>query len=195
MGDLPGADYPVNFHADGRIGIAINRMGTEAMLDVDGEPLAELLGRAATDAVVGRASSQEVLERITLLRDRLPQGGAARRELDEALDLLDAPASPAPPVPPATLAPLRQLMANLHAVPLVRRDPSREEEPLARILDDFAAGRTAGSRLLMAVRGLRNVRHESVEGKFEIDRAVSRALDALEGMHRADRKSLYPPAV
>lgn len=46
----------------------------------------------------------------------------------------------------------------------------------------------------MAVRGLRNQRHESVEGKFEVDRAVGRALDALEGMHRADRKSLYPPA-
>jgi hypothetical protein len=193
-GTFAPADYPVNFHADGQIGTAIDRMGRDALLDVDGEPLAELLGRAATDAVVGRASSQEVLERITLLRDRLPQGGAARRELDEALGMLNAPASPVPPVPAVTPAPLRQLMADLHAVPLVRRDPHGEKEALARILDDFAAGRTAGSRLLMAVRGLRNKRHESVEGKFEVDRAVGRALDALEGMHRADRRSLYPPA-
>jgi hypothetical protein len=191
-GTFAGAGYPVNFHEDGRIGTAIERMGQDALLDVDGEPLAELLGRAATDAVTGRASSQEMLERIRQLRDRFPQGGAARRELDEAVSLLDAPATPVPPVPAVTPGPLRQLMADLHAVPLVRRDPSREEEPLAGILDDFAAGRTAGSRLLMAVRGLRNQRHESAEGKFEIDRAVGRALDALEEMLRADRKSLSP---
>jgi hypothetical protein len=33
-----------------------------------------------------------------------------------------------------------------------------------------------------------------VEGKFEVDRAVDRAVDALEAMYKADRKSLRPPA-
>jgi hypothetical protein len=193
-GTFAASAYPVNFHEDGMIGLAIDRMGQDAMLDVDGEPLAELLGRAATDAVVGRATSQDVLNRVKQLRDRLPHDGAARRELDEAVRKLDAPSTPPPAVPATTLEPLRQLMTDLHAVPLVRRDPSREQDALGQILDDFAAGKTGGPRLLMAVRELRNQRHESVEGKFEVDRAVERAVGALGAMARADRKSLYPPA-
>lgn len=193
-GTFAGTDYPVNFHEDGVIGTAITRMGQDALLDVDGEPLAEMLGRAATDAVVGRASSQQVLDRIRGLRGRLPEGSAARRELDDAVSRLDAPDTPVPEVPAVAPEPLRRLMADLHAVPLVRRDPGREQEPLARILGDFAAGRTAGARLIIAVRGLRNLRHESVEGKFEIDRAVDRALEALEAIRRErGRKALYPP--
>ena len=193
-GTFAPADVAVNYHEDGAIGTAISRMGRDALLDADGAPLAELLGVAATDAVTGRASMQEVLERVSLLRDRMPEGSAARRELEEAVRKLDAPLTPVPPVPGAAPAPLRQLMADLHAVPLVRRDPGPEEEALARILDDFTAGRTAGARLIMAVRGLRQRRHESAEGKFEIDRAVDRALQALDAMQRADRRSLYPPA-
>jgi hypothetical protein len=193
-GTFAAAGYTVNYHEDGAIGTAIGRMGRDALLDVDGGPLAELLGVAATDAVTGRASMQEVLERVRRLRDRMPESSAARRELGEAVRKLDAPLTPVPPVPGAAPAPLRQLMADLHAVPLVRRDPGPEEEALARILDDFAAGRTAGARLILAVRGLRQRRHESAEGKFEIDRAVDRALQALDAMQRADRRSLYPSA-
>lgn len=192
-GTFAASAYPVNFHKDGMIGIAIDRMGQDAMLEIDGEPLADQLGRAATDAVVGRASSQDVLERVKRLRDRVPQDSAARRELDDAVSKLDAPDTPVPAVPDVAPEPLRQLMTDLHAVPLVRRDPSREQDALARILADFAAGKTSGSRLLMAVRALRNQRHESVEGKFEVDRAVERAVSALEAMRRADRRALYPP--
>jgi hypothetical protein len=172
-GTFASADYPVNFHEDGVIGTALAQMGSDAMLDVDGESLADALGKAATDAVVGRASAQQLVDRVRELRDRLPQGGAARRELDQAVSKLDAPAAPPPAVPPVTLGPLRQLADELHAVPLVRRDPGKEGQALARILDDFAAGRTGGARLIMAVRELRNRRHESAEGKFEISTGPS----------------------
>ena len=192
-GTFAASAYPINFHKDGMIGSAIDRMGQDAMLEVDGEPLADQLGRAATDAVVGRASSQEVLERVKQLRDRVPQDSAARRELDEAVRKLDAPDTPVPAVPAVAPDPLRQLMTDLHAVPLVRRDPGREQDALARILADFADGKTGGARLLMAVRSLKNQRHESVEGKFEVDRAVEQAVSALEAMRRADRRALYPP--
>lgn len=192
-GTFASADYPVNFHEDGVIGTAIQAMGTDARLDVDGEPLADVLGKAATDTMVGRASAQQLADRVRELRDRLPQG-VARRELDQAVSKLDAPAAPPPAIPAVTLDPLRQLAAELHAVPLVRRDPSKEGQPLARILDDFAAGRTGGARLIMAVRDLRNRRHESAEGKSEIDRAVDRAIAALEDMARTTgRKSLHRP--
>lgn len=194
-GSFAPADYPVNFHKDGAIGRAIDRMGRDARLDIDGEPLADVLGRAATDAVTGRASSQHVLDRVKQLRDRLPERGAARRELDMAISELDAPATPVPPVPDGTPEPLRQLMTDLHAVPLVRRDPGKEQARLTRILDDFAAGRGGGLRMLMEIRqNLLNCRHESTEGKFEIDRAVQRALDSLEALARTrGRSALRPP--
>jgi hypothetical protein len=194
-GTFASADYPVNFHEDGMIGLAIRRMGPDRRrLDVDGEPLADVLGRAATDAVVGRATSQQVLDRVKQLRDRLPHGAAARRELDDAISKLDAPSTPPPPVPAGTPGPLRQLMTDLHAVPSVRCDPSREQEALTRTLGDWAQGKLSGARLIHAVRTLRNQRHESVEGKFEIDRAVNRALQALDDMRRASgRKALYLP--
>lgn len=194
-GTFASADYPVNFHEDGMIGLAIRRMGTDRRLDVDGEPLADVLGRAATDAVVGRASSQQVLDRVKQLRDRLPHGGAARRELDDAISKLDAPSTPPPPVPAGTLEPLRQLMTDLHAIPLVRRDPSREQAALTRTLGDWAQGKLSGARLIHAVRTLRNQRHESAEGKFEIDRAIDAALDGLEEIRRSrGRQALYPPS-
>ena len=85
-------------------------------------------------------------------------------------------------------------MTDLHVVPLVRREPGQEQAELTRVLGDWAQGKVSGARLIHAVRSLRNQRHESAEGKFEIDRAVGRALQALDGMLRADgRKALYPP--
>jgi hypothetical protein len=193
-GTFASADYPVNFHEDGVIGRAIERMGADARLDVDGQPLADVLGRAATDAVTGRASSQQALDQIRQLRNRLPQDGRARRELDAAIRELDAPATPVPPVPAGTPEPLRQLMTDLHAVPLIRRDPGKEEARLTRILEDFTTGRIGGLGMLREIRSnLLNCRHESLEGKFEIDRAVTRALDALDDIIRTrGRKALRP---
>jgi hypothetical protein len=47
-------------------------MGLGAMLDIDGLPLAEVLGIAVTDSVTESASSRQVLERIRQLHGRLP---------------------------------------------------------------------------------------------------------------------------
>lgn len=187
------AGNEIAYHDDGAIGTAIKRMGQDARMDIDGEPLANVLGRLATDAVAGRRTTQEMLDEIKRLRDRLPAGSAARRELDGAILQMDAPNTPPPQIPPGTLAPLRQLAEALHQVPAVRRDPSLELEPLMRLIDDFAAGRTGGRRILNQVRALANKRHESLEGKAEIDRLVMNALRQLEQMQQADRRALYPP--
>lgn len=171
-------------------------MGDDAHLEVDGDALGNILGRIATDTVEGNTTAQQQLDRLKQLRDRLPQASRARRELDSAIRGLDAPELPPANIPstaPAA-APLRTLARDLRAVPLARQDTSREIDRLDQILRDFDQGKTGGLRLINAVRDLRNRRHESQEGKFEIDRAVERALAALEAMHAADRTSLHPKA-
>lgn len=185
----------IHFHDDGAIGMAIKRMGQDAHLEVEGDALGNVLGHIATGSVMGRISSQQQLDRLKQVRDKLPRGTKARQQLDDVVDQLDAPNTPIPAVPAGALAPLKQLMTDLHAVPLMRRDPSREQAKLTKILNDFAPGKVGGLRMLEEIRKLRNQRHESTEGKFEIDRAVGRAVKALEDMVKADgRQVLYPPA-
>jgi hypothetical protein len=172
-------NMPIHFHDDGEIGIAIKRMGDDAYIDVDGRPLGDVLGMLATDAVLDRSTSQEVLDKLKILRDRLPEGSAARHQLDMAIMALDAPDTPLPDAPDGTPEPLRQLMVDLHAVPLVRRDPRIEWDALWELMTEMAAGRLSSRGLARALQRLHNRRHESVEGKFDIDRAVARAVAAL----------------
>ncbi len=180
------------YHGDGQIGQAALALGDEAHLDVDGEPLANALGMIATDAVAGRTTTQEALNRVKAIRDRLPDGGKARAALDVAIANLDAPDTPQPAVPDGVPQPLRQLAATLHGVPTVRRDPGPDLDKLADILDRFAGGRLSAVRLLSEVRGLSNQRHESLEGKAEIDRAISKAVAELEALRRSDPGALRP---
>ncbi|MGH3377638.1 MAG: hypothetical protein ACRDS0_03750 [Pseudonocardiaceae bacterium] len=180
-------DPIINYHQDGAIGLAIERMGRDVHLDVDGDALANVLGRLATDAVVGRTTSQDALDRLKRLRDRLPES-KAKHQLAYAVNKLDAPNTPPPQVPAGTPPALRQLLTDLHAVPLVRRDPSKEQEPLLSIITDVTQGKTGGLRLTREVRRLQNRRHESVEGKSEIDRAITRATKTLEDDHRNRRR-------
>jgi hypothetical protein len=190
--DRHDPSLPVCYHEDGPIGTAVSGMGQDARIDVDGEPLGDLLGRLATDVVMGRRAAQQALDEFKAIRGRLPAGSAARGQLDRAIRDMDAPPAPAPELPEAAPAPLRELMADLNAVPLARRDP-QERDALAAIADAFAAGETGGLRMVDAVRRLGNRRHESLGecGKFEIDRAVDKAVAALSTMPRA---ALYPPS-
>jgi hypothetical protein len=199
MSDQPLADngwgsdpsLPVCYHDDGPIGTAVKGMGPDARMDVDGQPLGNVLGEIATDVVQGRRTAQQALDEFKTVRDRLPEGSAARRRLNLAIDDMDAPTSPTPPVPDNTPEPLRTLVTDLHAVPIARRDPSREVEPLLGIVGDVAAGKTSGTRLIRAVQQLGNRRHESLgdAGKFEIDRAVERAVKGLEDLRRGRKPS------
>ncbi|GAB2467805.1 hypothetical protein GCM10027187_39960 [Streptosporangium sandarakinum] len=180
------------YHEDGQIGRAVRAMGDDGRLDVDGEPLANVLGLLATDAVAGRISSQELLDRVKALRDRLPEGGRARAALDRAVAAMDAPDRPAPNLPDGVPQPLRDLAADLHKVPAVRRDPDMELSQLNDIAARWADGGLSSMRLIREVRAIGNRRHESVEGKTEIDRAVARAVDGLEELRRSDPEALRP---
>lgn len=185
-------DNEIAYHDDGAIGTAIKDMGPDARMDVDGEPLANVLGRLATDAVAGRKSTQEMVDAVKAVRNRLPAGSAARRELDRAIAQMDAPNTPPPKIPDGSLQPLRKLAQDLHKIPTVRNDPDLELNPLVDLMNQFAEGRAGGRRFLTQVRSLANKRHESSEGKAEIDRVINQAVQALERMQAADRTALYP---
>jgi hypothetical protein len=189
-GDITSS--PVHYHDDGPIGMAVNRMGQDRHLDVDGEPLANVLGVMATDVVRGRRTAQQGVDDLKALQARLPEGSNARNSLSWAIRDMDAPPQPVPAVPDSTPEPLRKLVADLNAIPIVRNDPSREMEPLLDLINDFAAGRTGGFRMKDGLRRLRNKRHESLGdcGKFEIDHAVDTAVKALEAL---PREALMPP--
>jgi hypothetical protein len=187
------AGNEIAYHDDGAIGTAIKDMGADARMNVDGQPLANVLGKLATDGVAGRKSTQEMVDAIKNVRDRLPAGSAARRELDRAIGRMDAPTTAPPKIPDGALPPLAKLAQDLHKIPTVRNDPDTELKPLLDLLDRFSQGRTGGRRVLNEVRALANKRHESLEGKAEIDRLVTRALQELERMQQADRTALHPP--
>lgn len=183
---------PVAYHDDGPIGIAVHTMAGDAHMDIDGEPLANLLGRVATDVVVGRCTAQEGLDIVKAILERLPHTSRAYAALDRAVQDMDAPDTPLPELPATTLEPLRTLVEALHAVPIVRADPNTELIPLLTLLDQFANGGIGGGRLIDAVRGLTDRRHESLgdSGKFEIDRAIRTAVTALDELPRT---TLTPP--
>ncbi|MEU0793787.1 hypothetical protein ABZ342_27260 [Amycolatopsis sp. NPDC005961] len=175
----------INFHDDGQIGTAIKNMGTDARMDVDGEPVANVLGRVATDVVTGRRTAAEGVEAYKEIRDRLPVGSEARQNLDFAITRIDAPASAPPEVPAGAPEPLKKLMDELHSIPLLRRDP-QETTKLQEILrenfdDDADDGPIHVRSLARELRELNGVRHESDgdAGKFDVNRAVDRAIDAL----------------
>lgn len=180
----------INFHDDGQIGSAIKAMGEDARMDVDGEPVANVLGRVATDVVTGRRTAADGVEAYKEIRDRLPEGSEARQSLDFALTRIDAPASDPPTVPAGAPGALKDLMNELHSIPLLRRDP-RESGALQEMLrENFDDEPDDDPRFLRGVardlRDLKGMRHESDgdAGKFDVDRAVDRAIKALDPRQR-----------
>lgn len=174
------------YHSDGPIGSALSNMGREARMDVDGQPLANVLGRIATDVVKGRRTPQDGVNAYKAVRDRLPTTSRARAWLDDAVHQIDAPTGPAPAVPNGTPELLRRLVTQLHAIPLVRHDPATELTPLLEICGQAASGQLHGSRLTASLERLANRRHESFgdSGKFAIDDSILSSARTLRGQRR-----------
>lgn len=185
------------FHPDGAIGVAIDNMGKDGALDVDGDRLDNRLGDIATDVVEGRISPMQGLDRYKKLRDRLPDG-RAKAALDSAIKDMEPPkwddakvagilarAIDAP-------APLRNLITKLLGNPLARGNKQAtrgrpnhvsEVDKLDQLIQDWHEGKVTKIRAARVLRNeIFNQHHESNEGKVPLDRAVADALKQLDEM-------------
>ena len=188
----------IGFHPDSETGQAIQGLGADRKLNVDGEPLENVLGKLATDLERGKITTREHLAKIKALRDRMPEGSLARRKLDELDHHLDASVMGVhyfDTVP----KPIQDLANAYGQIPIAahnRRGVSGETpmERLTQIAKDFADGKTGGGRMIDDIRRLRSSRHESFEGHREIETETDKAVAELEAMRKANPRSLYPPS-
>jgi hypothetical protein len=200
-----GTGGPVEFHDDGVIGTQLQRMRDDRLIDVDGEPLSNVVGKLATRAVRGQISQQQLIDELKRLEQRLPQGSPARRGVANMIRDLDAPQRAMPDLPEGTLAPLRTLVQDLLKIPLAREAVDRpgfhrsredsEVDKVLRLLEDFREGRIGGLRFIGEFQNVRlNLPHESQEGRFEADRAIGKAVKALQALYddKDTRRQLIP---
>jgi hypothetical protein len=197
-----GTGGDVEFHADGVIGQALEGMRDDRLMDVDGEPLSNVVGKLATRAVRGQISQQQLIDELKRLEQRLPRG-SARVGVANMIRDLDAPQRAMPDLPEGTLAPLRTLVQDLLKIPIAREavnrpgfHRSREDSEVDKVLEllrEFQEGRTGGLRFINEFQNLRtSLPHESQEGRFEADRAIRKAVEALEALYKEDRRNLMP---
>jgi len=187
----------VNFHGDGEIGQALSRMGQDRKLAVGDDSLMNVVGRMATDTVTGRTTQQEMIDKLKALHTRLPEGNA-KTELGRAISGMDTPKRTAV-IPAGTPAPMAKLAKELEGIPLARTDRrgvpgSSEMTRLEDIMKRFHAGEIGGSRMIDEIQRLYNGRHESNEGKFQLDRVIQEAVKEMQAIFRdKDRRSTLIP--
>jgi hypothetical protein len=181
---------PTAYHPDGPIGCAVHAMGDDKYMLMDGQPLANVLGRTATDVVVGRRTPAEGLAAYKVILGRLPTGSVAHRELADAVRKMDGTGTPASVELPAEVPePLHRLMRQLHTVPVCRADP-REIPALKELADAWMTGDRRAWRLETELHNtVYNRRHESQGdcGKLQIDEMVAQAVTDWGTLSREQR--------
>jgi len=199
-----GTGGEVEFHDDGVVGQALRSMRDDRLMDVDGEPLSNVVGKWATRAIRGDISQEQFLDELRRLEQRLPEGSAARRGVGIMIKGIDAPERKVD-IPPGTLPPIATLIRSLLRIPLTREAVNRpgfhrsrensEVDKVLKLLQEFQEGRTGGLRFIGEFQNIRrNLPHESQEGRFEADRALRRVVEELQALYKEDRRSLMPQA-
>jgi hypothetical protein len=197
-----GRRSEIHFHRDGVIGLELGRMGEDRLMDVDGEPLSNVLGKLATRGVMGQISQDQIVDELRRIEARLPAGSKGRQGVAKMIQDLDAPKRAPLDLPEGTPAPLQKLMQQLSEIPLARGGDRvgdhrgfSEMDALVEIAQDTT--RPEGPRRWRHMeseirRKILNHRHESMEGKFDIDRVVREAMEELERMVEEARKGATP---
>lgn len=173
----------IHYHTHGAVGRAVENMGNDRALDVDGDRLDNVLGRIATDTVTGATGQKEQLEQLKKLRDRLPEGSKARNELGTAINELAGKPTVALTIPKNTPAPLTELARQLGDIPLASGSRIREGsdlENLQKVINDWHAGELSPLGLETAIRRMWGFNHESQEGRLQVDRAIVAAEAAIK---------------
>jgi hypothetical protein len=184
-----GAPGPVYFHASGNVGQALSGMGKDRDLEVDGDRLENVLGKIATRQVSGEITGDEFVDQVKKLAARMPAGSKARSELEDIVKKVDTPKVQiqtfgAPPF-------LEKLAREIESIPLARGplshgDPGEADmlETILRKLKNGDPEVASPLRLDAALTKLLNRRHESQEGKVELDRVVAAAIKELNDIRR-----------
>lgn len=186
-------------HGDSVIGQTVDQLGREARLDVDGQPLANVLGHIATDAVQGRITAQQLPENLRTLADRLPLSSPARHLIETAADDLDAPPRDPIPLPAGTPGFMATLMDDLSKIPAARRTgdefgyTENEMDALADIVRQFAGQKITTTWLDMVnqkIFHLSEMRHESDLDRYDVLRAIRKAQAAIKEIKEAKQQGL-----
>jgi len=184
-----GTGGEVEFHPDGVVGNGIKDMGEDRLIDVDGEPLSNKLGRLVTRMNHGEISMDQLIDELNRLAKRLPEGSKARRIVEQMGPTLDAPKVKLdiPEGTPEVLARLARALADNPLArgavdrPGFRRDAENSElAKVMKMIEDFNAGRLAGVRMNQELTRIRaGVPHEANEGNAPILRALSEAVQLI----------------
>jgi hypothetical protein len=171
-------------HFDGALGKLWNARGDDQHLQVDGHALGNFVTDLGEGITLRRHDTNHALRELRRIRTQLPDASTAAQRVDTAINRLDAPDRPAPALPDNTPQQLKDLMADLNAIPLVRRgydegsgEPFHETDQLAEVTTRWMNGEIGRSQLERELEGLLRRRHESSEGWTEIKVAVGRALN------------------
>lgn len=187
-----GRRSEIHFHADGAIGMGLRGLKEDdRRLEVNGDALENVIGRIATDLVTGQITGDEQIDRLRDIAAGLPDG-PAKRAVSRMVSDLDAPRREAIKVPDAGqyTGVLQELMNKLLQIPLARggsRANRQDFNEVDLLLDHIKELRTTRAPSILAEdlrRKLWNKRHESMEGKLAIDRAIEAAIKEMEDMKR-----------
>jgi hypothetical protein len=182
----------VLYHGDSGVGRAINALGEDQDIEVDGDRLDNVLGKLARENIDGSITQQEMIDRLQALSNRFPQNSVPRRVIDNLADEMDTP-DRSLDLPDNLPDPLRQLAENFSKTPLARKEREGKQsdlEKLGELINDWQAGRVTPARLSSRVDALRGNRHESEDGYFDILRALDQAKIQLRS---TPRDQLMPP--
>ncbi len=179
-----GGGGPVNFHGDGNVGMALSRMTEDQKrLSIDGEPLANVLGKLVTDNSHNKISTEDLLHQLRALQNRI-RDEKIRNLIGQAADDINAPKVDFH-IPEGTPAPLKDLMEALARNPLARKGGrlGRDKSLVARLQDVInevmGGGDFSRYDILSKVRHLADFNHESEEGFYEMRRDVLRYAEEL----------------
>ncbi|SNY72913.1 ADP-ribosyltransferase [Paractinoplanes atraurantiacus] len=171
-------------HFDGALGRLWNTLGDDKHLEVDGHALGNIITDLGEGITLRRHDTNHALRELRRIRTHLPDSSTAAQRVDVAIGRLNAPDRPAPALPDKTPQQLKDLMADLNAIPLVRRGYDEgsggvafhETDQLAEVTRRWMNGEIHRSQLERELEGMLQRRHESSEGWTEIKVAVGRAL-------------------
>jgi hypothetical protein len=183
------------FHPDGAIPLAMQRLGSDAQIDVGGgESLHNAMGDIATSMVMGRINGDAGVAQLRRLAAKLPAGSDARRKVAQLADDLDRPAVAMPKLPDDAPGQARRLVQDLMKFPIARATghfggatyETSLIDKVKKFLDEKASGQSSLVGMSQDLHTLiNNHSHESQEGSMGIQDLTRSLMDSNSDISKA----------